>query len=171
MAADLLQQRIAALREELVRFLRRRTHEPEEIAQETLVRVARAAPRCPDEASFRAFAFVTARRLLIDAARRRARRVPLVPLEGGVREPTSPDRPDAELQAGQSLALVERELAQMKPAVAEVFRLRLTTDLSFDQIARQQGVSINTALGRHHQATKRIARALREAGLIAAEDP
>jgi RNA polymerase sigma factor (sigma-70 family) len=164
---DSLQRRIVELRTELLAFLRRRTTEPDEIAQETWIRVAAADPDCPDDRSFRAFVYVVARRLLIDAARRRARAGALVPLDGGAgAELASPERPDGELAAGQSLAVVERELARMKPELAEVFRLRMTTDLTFDEIARRQGVSLNTALGRHHQATKHVARALSEAGLL-----
>lgn len=162
-----LARRIAGLRAELLGFLRRRTHEPEEIAQDTWMRVAAADPDCPDDRSFRAFVYVVARRLLIDASRRRARSGTLVPLGGGEVELPGADRSDHRLAADQSLAVIERALAAMKPDVAEVFRLRMTTDLTFDQIACRQGVPLNTALGRHHQATKRIASALRDEGLLA----
>lgn len=164
-ASSRLDRRIADLRGELSGFLRRRTPDYEEIAQETWMRVAEADPRCPDDRAFRAFVYVVARRLLIDAARRRARSGTLVPLDGG-REPDGGSRPDGPLIAGQSLAVVERVLGAMKPDVAEVFRLRMTTDWSFQQIAEHQQVPLNTALGRHHQATKQIARALREQGLL-----
>ncbi|MEQ1508034.1 MAG: RNA polymerase sigma factor [Myxococcota bacterium] len=163
-ASSSLDRRIASLGTELLGFLRRRTVDPEEVAQETWIRVAAADPDCPDDRSFRAFVYVVARRLLIDAARRRARARPLVPLDGG-QHPSDDAPPDAALSAGQSLAVVERTLREMKPELAEVFRWRMTTDLSFKQIAERQGVSLNTALGRHHQATNHIARALREHGL------
>ena len=81
-----MELRIAGLGDELRAFLRRRTPDWEEIAQETWMRVAAADPDCPDEPSFRGFVYVVARRLLIDAARRRARSATLVPLDGG-REP------------------------------------------------------------------------------------
>lgn len=160
-----LDRRITDLRAELLGFLRRRTSEFEEIAQETWMRVAVADPICADDGRFRAFVYVVARRLLIDAHRRRARGALLVPLEGG-REPVSGLRTDGALMAGEALAAVERALGDMKPELAEVFRLRMTTDLSFAQIAERQQVPLNTALGRHHQATKQIARALREQGLL-----
>jgi RNA polymerase sigma factor (sigma-70 family) len=158
-----LAQRIADLRAELLGFLRRRTGDPEEVAQETWLRVAQADPDCPDERSFRAFVYVVARRLLIDLARRRARGAVLVPLDGGL---VGGHGPESELLAGQALAVVEETLAGLKPELAEVFRLRMTTDLSFAEIARRQGVPVNTALGRHHQATNHVARALRAHGLL-----
>jgi RNA polymerase sigma factor (sigma-70 family) len=160
-----LDRRIAGLRGELLGFLRRRTPDFEEVAQETWMRVAEADPVCADDRAFRAFVYVVARRLLIDAARRKARSGTLVPLDGG-REPRAGTGPDGPLIAGQSLQVVERSLQQMKAEVAEVFRLRMTTDWSFQQIAEHQQVPINTALGRHHQATKQIAKALREQGLL-----
>ncbi len=160
-----IDSRIAGLRRELLAFLRRRCPgDAEEIAQETWMRVATAAPDCPDEASFRGFVYTVARRLLIDHFRRNARAAPLVPLEGGV-EPSGAADPHGHVLAGQALAVVQAELEAMKPELAEVFRLRMTTDLSFADIAAHQGCSLNTALGRHHQATKRIARALRDRGL------
>ena len=134
------------------------------------MRVATADPDCPDDQAFRAFAYTVARRLLVDHHRRRARRVPLVPLEGGV-EPDGGSDPHGHALAGQALAVVQAELAAMKPELAEVFRLRMTTGLSFAEIAARQRCSLNTALGRHHQATKRIARALRERGLGPGEGP
>jgi RNA polymerase sigma factor (sigma-70 family) len=163
--ARTLPQRIASLREELLGFLRRRTADPEEIAQDTWLKVAEADPPCPDDRSFRAFVYVVARRLLIDAARRRSRRVVVVPLDGG---PVAVERgtPDGDLIAEQALGVVERTLEQMRPEIAEVFRLRHTTDLTFEAIARRQGVGVNTALGRHHRATQLVAGALRAAGLL-----
>lgn len=164
-ARTLLDERIARHRRELLAFLRRRAPaDAEEIAQETWMRVARAEPDCPDDASFRAYAYTVARRLLIDHHRHRARSVTLVPLEGGV-QATDRSDPLGVVAAGQALALVQAELAAMKPELAEVFRLRMTTGLSFRQIAQRQGCSVNTALGRHHQATKRIARVLAAHGL------
>ncbi|HHO49740.1 MAG TPA: RNA polymerase sigma factor [Deltaproteobacteria bacterium] len=161
----LLDERIARHRREILAFLRRRAPaDAEEIAQETWMRVARSNPDCPDEASFRAYAYTVARRLLIDHHRHRARSVTLVPLEGGA-EPMDRSDPLGAVVAGQALALVQAELEVMKPELAEVFRLRMTTGLSFKEIAARQGCSLNTALGRHHQATRRLARALSARGL------
>ncbi len=130
------------------------------------MRVARADPDCPDEPSFRAYAYTVARRLVLDHHRARVRRAPLVPLEGGLQVGSRQEDPHGQVLVGQALAVVEDELAAMKPELAEVFRMRTTTDLSFKEIAAKQGCTLNTALGRHHQATRRIARALGDAGLM-----
>ncbi len=160
-----LDHRIARYRGEVLAFLRRRAPtDAEELAQDVWLKVTLAQPHCPDDPSFRAFAYTVARRLLIDRHRRRARRGPLVPVDGGL-EPVSASDPHSQVCAQHALKVVEATLKAMKPELAQVFRWRMTTDLSFRDIALRQSVSINTALGRHHSATKKIAAALRVAGL------
>lgn len=167
----LLEDRYSRHRPELIAFLARRVgQDAEELAQEVWVRIVRADPECPDEASFRAYAFTVARRLIVDHHRRRKRTLQVVPIDDTPQQPRAPSDPGEQLQADEVLAVVRRELAAMKPELAEVFRLRTTTGLSFAQIAERQGCSINTALGRHHQATRRMARALRAAGVIEPEE-
>lgn len=157
-----LDERIAAVADELLGFLRRRAPgDAEELSQEVWLRVSSA--QVPSDASgFRAYAYTVARRLLIDRYRRGRHRGTLVALDGGL---AATNDPHADAVASQTLAIVEHCLAGMKPEVAQVFRWRLTSDLPFKDIASRQGCSLNTALGRHHHATKTIARALREAGL------
>jgi len=158
---------IAPLQEELLGFLRRRRpHEAEELAQEVWLRVSAAEP--PTEApAFRAYVFTVARRLLIDRHRRSRIIGSLVALDGGrAAEAThGGSDPYGQAVAAEVLEVVERCLSEMKPALAEVFRWRTTTGLSFREIAARQGCSLNTALGRHHQAARRVARALEQAGL------
>jgi DNA-directed RNA polymerase specialized sigma24 family protein len=69
------------------------------------------------------------------------------------------------MRANQILQVVEQTLDCMKPDIAEVFRMRMSTNHSFQEIADVQGVGLSTALGRMHRATKTIANALAEAGL------
>jgi RNA polymerase sigma factor (sigma-70 family) len=156
---------------DLVGFLTRRAPEAgEELAQEVWLRVARAQPHCETDGHFLAYAYTVARRLLIDHYRRRASRVQLVSLDGGLEQGggrsleqlAGPDAssPDANASAADVLSVVEQALADMKPAMAEVFRLRTTQDITFREIAERQGVSVNTALGRMHQATLKVRAAL-----------
>jgi len=166
-----LEQRIERNQRDILAFLRRRApNEAEELAQETWLKVARANPSCRDEGSFRAYAFTVAKRLLIDHYRRRAVRAPVVSLEGG-REPSGGHDPHGAACATQTLLAVQQVLDQLKPELAEVFRLRTTTSMSFKQIAQHQGVGLNTALGRMHQATKALQRELRAQGLIPEATP
>jgi len=165
--ASQLETRIQNHRAEVLGFLRRRVPgDAEELAQEVWYRVAKANPDCPDEASFRAYVYTVARRLLIDHHRRRASRIQLVQAEPEMLERAAgPSTPESHARAGQILQVVESTLAGMKAEIAEVFRMRMSTDLSFQAIADTQGTGLNTALGRMHRATKLIAEALAEAGL------
>lgn len=163
----MLDARIKQHHSALVSFIARRLPtEAEEIAQETWLRVARANPSCEDDKRFRGYVYTVARRLMIDHHRRRAVRVSLVPIEGGLNMVASRENdPCGRAAASQILDEVLAALGAMKPEVAEVFRLRTQTDLSFKDIARKQGVSLNTALGRHHHASQQIRKALIRAGL------
>lgn len=160
--------RISRFHQELVGFMRRRTPgDPEEAAQEVWLRMTRATPDCPDDAAFRAYMYTVARRLIVDLHRRRRARIELVPIDDSAaeRHASGGDSPDSQLLASEVLQVVEAELAQMKPELAEVFRWRTVDDVPFKQIAERQDCSINTALGRMHRATKKIAAALQAAGL------
>lgn len=163
-----LDARIRRVHPALLGFLLRRCPgEAEELAQEVWLRVTRVDPACPTDAAFKAYAFTTARRVLVDAHRRRRARVHLVALDGGP-EATAPPfaAPDARAHADDVLAVVDATLAAMKPELAEVFRWRTSSDLSFAQIAQRQQVSVNTALGRMHQAVNKLHAALDAAGLL-----
>ncbi len=167
MALDTLQTQINGHTEELLAFLSRRTRtrtEAEDLCQETWLRIHRSSAVFEDDSGFRAYMYTVARRLLIDHHRRRSARVQLVSLEGGVGA-TQSWGPDAAASASQILEVVERTLLQMKPEIAEVWRWRMTQDISFKDIAARQDCGLNTALGRMHRATKIIATALDAAGL------
>ncbi|MBT3218293.1 MAG: RNA polymerase sigma factor [Proteobacteria bacterium] len=160
-----LEDRIGGLRGELLAFLKRRVPgHHEEIAQETWLRIARAQPDCPDDRAFRAYTYAVARRLLIDHYRKGATKARFVPLDGGLNLSSGHD-PHSTACAAEMLAVVESELRAMKDEVEQVFRWRVTDSLSFKEIALKQGVSINTALGRMHQATRRLSKALENAGI------
>lgn len=163
-------ERLAQVRPALVAFLARRVGDglADELAQDVLERVIRVAPDCPDDASFRGYVFVVARRRLIDHHRLAANRVPFVVLDGGEAGPAHDG--ESAVAANQVLAAVQAELDAMKPELADVFRWRTSEDVSFAEIAARQRCGINTALGRMHRATKRIAEALAAHGWIPKED-
>jgi len=170
-APSLLERRIASLQPELLGFLRRRDPAAaDEVAQEVWLRLVQAAPDLTSDAAFRAYCFTVARRVLIDHHRRRRARVRLVAVDDLERTASAGPAPDAELHAAAVREVVERELGSMKPEIAEVFRERTGGTATFREIAERQGVPLNTALGRMHRATHRIAAALRERGLIG-DDP
>ena len=162
--ATTLEHQMTGVREELLAFLRRRVpNHYEELAQDTWLRIARAKPECEDQRAFRAYVFAVARRLIIDHHRRSQVRPTLVALDTTVPIPGYDD-PHSNICVSEVITVVNRELEQMKPEVADVFRWRMTDQISFREIAERQGVSINTALGRMHHATKRLSSALQKAG-------
>ena len=173
--AKLLHDRIERFDREILAFLRRRVPSyAEELTQETWLRVAKADPECADDGAFRAYAYTVARRLIVDFHRRRSARIRLVSIERPDHDtPLDPVDPaasaDGPAEASRLLDAIERELAKMKPEIAQVFRWRMTEDVSFKEIAERQGVPLNTALGRHHRATKALAKALAEQGLMPRE--
>lgn len=166
-----MDRRVQQHHAELVAFFTRRIDgDAEALAQEVWLRIARAEPVCPTSAEFRAYAFAVARRLLIDQHRRNNARIQLVPLDVDTPlQPADPTTPQHHLHAVELLKLVERTLSHMNPALAEVFRWRTSEQLSFKEIAARQGVPVNTALGRMHQATQKLAAALRAAGALPPE--
>lgn len=163
-----LERRIAYYHGELVGFLGRRvTGDPEEAAQEVWLRVANSQAEFANDAAFRGYFYTVARRLVIDLHRRRKARIQLVEMdETTARHARSAGQlPDQNIQATEIQKVVEATLATLKPEIVQVFRWRLHDDLSFKDIAARQECSINTALGRMHRATKKLAAALEAAGL------
>lgn len=163
-----LHERVRRHHADLVAFLERKAPgHGEELAQETWFRLARARPELPTDDDLRAYAFAVGRRLLIDHHRRRLARVELIPAGDNLDHTArAPDDPHAAAAAGDVLAVVQRTLDAMKPELAEVFRLRTTDDVPFQEIAARQGTGLNTALGRMHQAVRHLHSALSRAGLI-----
>lgn len=161
-----LPARIERQRADLVAFLRRRAPDhAEELAQDVWLRVARAKVDFATEEAFRAYVYTVARRLLIDHYRKQVRSPRLVPLDGPEQGRTALD-PEGIARAADVHAVVDEALATMKPEIAEVFRWRAVEDVPFAEIARRQGTPLNTALGRMHKATRRLADALVAAGLL-----
>jgi RNA polymerase sigma-70 factor (ECF subfamily) len=166
-AARHLEHRIADLQPELLAFLRRRSPgAEEELAQDVWLRVVQAAPDISEDTAFRAYCFTVARRVLVDGHRRRLARAQLVAVDDLDARAGSAPRADDILHARAVLETVEAELDAMRPEIAEVFRERTSGASSFKDIAARQGVPLNTALGRMHRATRRIAEALRARDLI-----
>ena len=161
------EQWIAEVQEDLLGFLYRRCPaHAEELAQDVWLRMTRANPTLATQEEHRKYLFTTARRSLIDHYRTTKRRPTLIAdgQDKHLRLVSQHITPEQILEGQATAAIIEKALSKMKPAVAEVFRLRVTTDTSFKEIATHQGVSLNTALGRMHQATKSVRSALAMAG-------
>lgn len=118
-----------------------------------------------DEQGWRAWLFTTARRRVLDEARRRARR-----LEKALDEtwqgqwPVSPDAADLALQhidTRAALALV----ARLPASQAEVILLRVVAGLDTETVARLVGRSPGAVRVAAHRGLRRMAAILAEAGV------
>jgi RNA polymerase sigma-70 factor (ECF subfamily) len=140
----------------------------DEIFQEVWLRVIRHQHRYRAK-SFKSWLFRIAHNLVIDRARKRRPQVDLqgtAPAEAGdvfenrVADPApAPGERLADRELGRR---IREAVSALPPAQREVFLMRTEADLPFKEIARIQGTSINTALGRMHYAVGRLRGLLQE---------
>jgi RNA polymerase sigma-70 factor, ECF subfamily len=151
----------------LLRYLRVIAPESaEDAASETWVHVVRGLARFRgDEQAWRAWLFTTARRRVIDQARRRSRR-PEKALEEALPSqlPISPDAADLAIQhidTRSAMALV----AQLPPHQAEVILLRVVAGLDTETVARLVARTPGAVRVAAHRGLRRLAEILAEAGV------
>jgi RNA polymerase sigma-70 factor, ECF subfamily len=138
----------------------------EDVAAETWLHVVRGlATFRGDEQAWRAWLFTTARRRVIDQARRRSRR-PEKALEEAPSNhfPVSPDAADLAIQhldTRSALALV----AQLPPHQAEVILLRVVAGLDTETVARLVARTPGAVRVAAHRGLRRLAEILAEAGV------
>ena len=138
----------------------------EDTAAETWLHVVRGlAGFRGDEQAWRAWLFTTARRRVIDQARRRSRR-PERPLEQALPSqfPVSPDAADLALQhldTRSAVALV----AQLPAHQAEVILLRVVAGLDTETVARLVARTPGAVRVAAHRGLRRLAEILAEAGV------
>ena len=70
--------------------------------------------------------------------------------------PTEVDKPEDAAVIEEELARLQWALGQLPYAQKEVLSLRVYGHMPFKEIARRQGVSTNTALGRYRYAIDRL---------------
>ena len=151
----------------LLRYLRVIAPEyAEDVAAETWLHVVRRlATFRGDEQAWRAWLFTTARRRVIDQARRRSRR-PEKALEEALPSqfPISPDAAELAIQyidTRSALALV----AQLPPHQAEVILLRVVAGLDTETVARLVARTPGAVRVAAHRGLRRLAELLAEAGV------
>ena len=151
----------------LLRYLRVIAPESaEDVASETWLHVVRGLTGFRgDEQAWRAWLFTTARRRVIDQARRRSRR-PEKPLEEAPpsRLPVSADAAELAIQdidTQTAMALV----AQLPPHQAEVILLRVVAGLDTETVARLVARTPGAVRVAAHRGLRRLAEILAEAGV------
>jgi RNA polymerase sigma-70 factor, ECF subfamily len=138
----------------------------DDIAADTWVHVVRGLPKFRgDEAGWRAWLFTTARRRMVDQARRRSRRperpigeVPASDL------PTAADAADIALEHLSTRAAIAL-LAGLPPLQAEVILLRAVAGLDTETVARLVGRSPGAVRVAAHRGLRRLAATLTETGV------
>lgn len=138
----------------------------DEIFQETWIRAIQNIHRYR-EAKFLSWLFRIAHNLIIDRARKRAR---LTSFEQALTENSQPlaerlaepaPNPAENAASSDLQAHIAIAVSQLPPEQREVFLLRTEGDVPFKEIARIQGVSINTALARMQYAVHKLRSELR----------
>jgi len=141
----------------LFAFLLRMTSaaDAEDLYQETWVRALRSLDAFDDRKPL-SWLFRIARNLTLDRARRtQSRRAWETETRHTANEGGGPS--PAEEAAGRDLAShIRRTVSRLPPAQREVFLMRVEGELPFREIARVQGVSINTALARMQYALEKL---------------
>ena len=154
-------------RRTLYAFILRMTEgrvDADEIFQEVWARAIKRLDRF-DDRNLLGWLFRIAHNLVIDQGRRK-RAVVEAPAEPDTRTRWIDRAPDARVgpateAAGRDLGgRIRRAMARLPPEQREVFLMRMEGDIPFKEIARVQGVSINTALARMHYALGKLRQEL-----------
>ncbi len=139
----------------------------EEVFQEVWLRAIKNLHRF-DDAKVLSWLFRIAHNLVIDRSRR-ARPALSLDLPATEEAPAlaerlaAPGLDPAQKVAGRDLGgRIAAAVARLPVEQRAVFLLRMESDVSFKKIAKLQGVSINTALGRMHYALMKLREELRE---------
>jgi RNA polymerase sigma-70 factor (ECF subfamily) len=139
----------------------------EDLFQDLWIRVMRHAGRFND-VSFKAWIWRIARNLLIDFRRKKKPDISLDAVESEDDQPlldqlVSAEAGPAERSERSDLTRRVMRVVGTLPAVQrEVLLLRVQADMPFSEIAELLGIPLNTALGRMHDATTKLKKALAE---------
>jgi RNA polymerase sigma-70 factor (ECF subfamily) len=137
----------------------------EDLAAETWVSVIKGLGRFRgDETAWRAWVFATARRRVLDAARRRSRRPREVPGELHEHAWRVPDHSEVVVD-GMSPGAAVALLSTLPPLQAEVLALRVVAGLPVDTVAAMLGKSPGAVRVSAHRGLRTLAATLRSQGV------
>jgi len=145
---------------ELLGYFRRRTGEEaaEDLLQETLLRLHKAAPRFVPQATFRTYLYTIARNLALNHHRDSRASVALDPEAGPVERDPDP------LESQERSDRVRRAVEGLSEPLRDVVLLRHYQGLSFREIAGILSVPEGTAMRRMSDALLRLRDALGDLG-------
>jgi RNA polymerase sigma-70 factor (ECF subfamily) len=139
----------------------RHVQDAEDLLQETYLRVIRRIGGFRPRGSFRAWVFTIAAHLVVDRVRAGERSI--LRFEPADAKTPAADRPDRRLMARETVRAVHDAVGTLSAGQKEVFLLRTEAGLPFREIARILRCPLGTALGRMHDATRRLRIALADA--------
>jgi RNA polymerase sigma factor (sigma-70 family) len=132
--------------------------EPEDLTSEVFLRVFDRLPQFSgDEPNFRSWLFTIAHRVLIDDARRRQRRPQTTTLDVEV-ESRSIGDVEREAFANMGAEWADDLLKSLPPDQRAVIALRVTSDLSLEQVADILGKRVGAVKSLQHRALRSLRR-------------
>ena len=133
-----------------------RAAEAEEVLSETFLRVCKNKEQYSGRGSIRAWVFSIAHRLCMDVLRDRAKSAKPVSLPEQLASADPP--PTVPIEKQERQAIITEAIERLSAEQKEVVMLKIYGGLTFRQISETLGIPLNTALGRMHQALKRLGR-------------
>ena len=136
--------------------------EAEDLTSEVFLRVFdRLAQFSGDEPHFRSWLFTIAHRILIDDARRRQRRPQMTSLDAEIESRTTGDV-EGEALANVGAEWADELLSSLPPDQRAVVALRVTADLSLEQVADILGKRVGAVKSLQHRALESLRRRCEE---------
>ena len=124
-----------------------------DVAQETFMRLLNNPPDTLPEGGLAPWLFSVAKHLAIDRARHLQYEIPTVTEKNGISiDPREADDPADLVAANCTAEQVWREVSHLPEDLKRVIHLRFDQNLSFQEIATQEGIQLGTVLWRGHRA-------------------
>ncbi len=140
----------------------RESHDAEDVLQETFFKALRGLKNYREQQQFKAWIYRIARNEALTLIRKRSRMTPQEdPYQAAQMTEVDPSvQPREQVEKAEALESLEAALAELPAVEREVVLLRIKADIPFKEIAALMDCSVNTVLGRMHNAKKRLRRFL-----------
>jgi RNA polymerase sigma factor (sigma-70 family) len=133
-------------------------HAAEDVVQDVFAAFARSANGFGLRGSLKAYLTTAVVNRVRDRWRRKPRHAALLTEDAPI--PTEARGPDDELIFTEDARRLNAALAQLPNEQREAVMLRVKADMRFNEIARLQGISVNTALGRYRYGLQKLRSSL-----------